>query len=64
MLYVSRKIVNVCGKPDDPKDCNGNGICENDDSEAGYSCYCEPGYYGDDCELSKLPIENQFEIQI
>ena len=44
---------NVCGSSDDPKDCSGNGICENDDSENGYSCYCEPGYYGDDCELCK-----------
>ena len=44
---------NVCGSSDDPKDCSGNGICENDNSENGYSCYCEPGYYGDDCELCK-----------
>ena len=52
---------NVCGSSDDPKDCSGNGICENDDSENGYSCYCEPGYYGDDCELCKIMKKVKFQ---
>ena len=43
-------LVNVCDDPDNPKDCSGNGICENDDTDNGYSCYCEPGFTGKDCE--------------
>ena len=61
--FLSTYLENICGKSDDPKDCNGNGICENDDSDDGYSCYCEPGYYGDDCELCKTKILSNYKIQ-
>ena len=45
-------LVNVCDDPVNPKDCSGRGICENTDTDSGYTCYCEPGYNGDDCEES------------
>ena len=37
------------------KDCSGRGICENDESDSGYTCFCEPGFLGDDCEEGKIP---------
>ena len=36
--------------------CNSQGICKNDDSASGYTCYCEPGFLGDDCEDGKTFI--------
>merc|ERR1712223_1288838 len=44
------QYLNVCDDAENPKDCSGNGICENDDTDDGYSCYREPGFTGDDCE--------------
>ena len=31
-------------------DCGIHGKCVNDDSDGGYTCYCQPGYTGDKCE--------------
>ena len=47
----SFNLVDFCNAQQNPKDCNGHGICQNNDSEEGYSCYCEPGFTGSDCEI-------------
>ena len=31
-------------------DCGIHGKCVNDESDDGYTCYCQPGYTGDKCE--------------
>ena len=45
------------------KDCSGRGICENDESDSGYTCFCEPGFLGDDCEEGKIS-QNFFNFNI
>ena len=57
---VSRKHFNLdvfneenpCGPPDNP--CLNNGRCKEDNSEDGYTCYCDKGFTGENCEYSKL----------
>ena len=35
--------------------CQNDGICYNDPSiERGYGCFCEPFFYGDDCQIRKF----------
>ena len=52
----------MCDDPTDPKDCSGRGICENTDTDSGYTCYCEPGYNGDNCEESNKKLIYQCKI--
>lgn len=42
------KIANKCQTEN--IDCGIHGKCVNDESDDGYTCYCQPGYTGDKCE--------------
>jgi len=36
----------MCG----PMMCSGNGNCSVNDDMSGYSCICNPGFYGEGCD--------------
>jgi len=36
----------MCG----PMMCSGNGNCSLNDDMSGYSCICNPGFYGEGCD--------------
>merc|ERR1712223_2321304 len=55
------QFVDYCHDRNDPKTCNGNGICQNDNSEDGYSCYCAPGFTGKDCDTVDVCYPNPCE---
>jgi len=42
----------------DAIDCSNRGICTNDDTESGYTCYCQPGYTGEQCEIEDICYPN------
>ena len=49
--------MDTCNDAVNPKTCSDSGICRNDFSDSGYTCYCEPGFTGDDCENGKIIIK-------
>ncbi len=47
-----------------PNQCKNGATCTND-NEGGYSCTCETGYAGDNCDISKydaFPSHNRLVL--
>merc|ERR1712226_569653 len=34
--------------------CSDHGVCTNDDTASGYTCLCEPGFLGEECDTELL----------
>ena len=49
--------MDVCNDAVNPKTCSDSGLCQNDASDTGYTCYCERGFIGDDCENGKIIVK-------
>merc|ERR1712226_411214 len=39
--------------------CSDHGVCTNDDTASGYTCLCEPGFLGEECETVDVCYPNQ-----